>query len=171
MKSFLYSFFIIILLIGCGYRPASSYAKTAIEGDVYVDLKIDIDNSQNSVLVKDAMNEMILNQFNATLSHNKKDADTYVTVSLSSISHTSLSKDDDGYTKSYRTSVSIKMSYNKIGEEIKSVSVSDYYDYSVDTDSVITDQKKKVAIKIAATKALSNIFSKIAVKSMQTSDQ
>jgi len=171
LKSFLYLFLTVFIFIGCGYKPASSYAKTAIEGDVYVDLKIDINNSQNSVLVKDAMNEMILNQFSASLTNNKEEADTYVLVSLSGVSHRSISSDDDGYTKSYRTTVSINVSYNKVNEEIKSLSVSDYYDYTVDSDSIITDQKKKVAVKIASTKALSNIFSKIAVQSMQSSDK
>ncbi len=170
MKSFVYSFFIITLLVGCGYKPSSYYAKTEIEGKVYVDLKIDIDNTQNSVYVKDAMNEMILNQFNASLTHDRKKADTYVLVALSSVSHTSISSDSDGYAKSYRTTVNIKISYTKIGGTKKSLTVSDYYDYTVDSDSVITDQKKKVAVKIASTKALSNIFSKIAVKSMQTNE-
>lgn len=167
MKTFLYSFFVITLLVGCGYKPSSSYAKTEIQGDVYVDLKIDIDNTQNSVYVKDAMNEMILNQFNASLTNNKEKADTYVTVELTGVSHTSFSSDDDGYAKSYRTTVSIKITYAKVGEDTKSVSVSNYYDYTVDSNSVITDQKKKVAVKIASTKALSNIFSKIAIQGMK----
>ena len=171
MKSFVYLFLVGTLFLGCGYKPSSYYAKTAIEGKVYVDLKIDIDNSQNSVFVKDAMNEMILNQFDASLTHDRKEAETYVLVALSSVSHTSISTDDDGYAKSYRTTVSIIMSYNKLNEAIKTVSVSDYYDYTVDSDSVITDQKKKVAVKIASTKALSNIFSKIAIKSMRNSDK
>lgn len=171
MKSLIYSFFIITLFIGCGYKPSSSYAKTAIEGNVYVDLKIDIDNSQNSVFVKDVMNEMVLNEFNASLTNNKKEADTFVLVELSSVSHTSISTGDDGYTKSYRTSVSIKMIYNKVNEKKKTVTVSDYYDYTVDSDSVITDQKKKVAVKIASTKALSNIFSKIAIQNMKKNDE
>ena len=171
MKNFVYLFLITLLFLGCGYKPSSHYAKTAIEGKVYVNLTIDIENTQNSIFVKDAMNEMILNQFNASLTHDRKEADTYVLVALSSVSHTSISTDDDGYAKSYRTTVNINVSYNKVNEPVKTVSVSDYYDYTVDSDSVITDQKKKVAVKIASTKALSNIFSKIAIKSIQTSDQ
>ena len=168
MKSFLYLLFVTVFLFtGCGYKPSSTYAKSAIEGNVYVDLIVDIDNAQNSVYVKDAMNEMILNQFDALLTSNKDDADTYVSVALSSVSHKSISSDSDGYVQSYRTTVNIKMTYNKLNEKIKSLSVSDYYDYTVDSDSVITDQKKKIAVKIASTKALSTLFSKIAVHSMK----
>jgi len=168
LKSFLYLLFVTVFLFtGCGYKPSSTYAKSAIEGNVYVDLIVDIDNAQNSVYVKDAMNEMILNQFDALLTSNKDDADTYVSVALSSVSHKSISSDSDGYVQSYRTTVNIKMTYNKLNEKIKSLSVSDYYDYTVDSDSVITDQKKKIAVKIASTKALSTLFSKIAVHSMK----
>ena len=167
MKSFVYLFLIVGLFAGCGYKPSSYYAKAEIEGEVYVELEIDIDNTQNSIYVKDAMNEMILNQFNATLTENKEHADTHVLVELGGVSHSSVSSDNDGYAQSYRTTVSIKIKYTKKGKESKTLSVSDYYDYTVDNDSVITDQKKKIAIKIASTKALSNLFSKIAVTSMK----
>lgn len=164
---FLLSSFFILLLIGCGYKPSSYYAKNAITGNVYVELKVDINNAQNSVYVKDAMNEMILNQFEASLTEDKSIADTLVTVLLSSVSHSALSTDSDGYTNSYRTTVNISIIYEKRDEKIKSLSVSDYYDYTVETDSGITDQKKNTAVKIASTKALSNIFSKIAIKTMK----
>jgi len=165
---YLFSFFLsIALFIGCGYKPSSYYAKDAISGDVYVDLVVDIDNVQNSVYVKDAMNEMVLNQFKASLTNDKELADTIVVVSLSSVSHTAMSTDEYGYAKSYRTTVVVSVTYNKRNEEKKTLTVTDYYDYSVDTDSIITDQKKQTAVKIAAAKALSNLFSKIAVNSMK----
>jgi len=167
LKKIIYSFFIVLLFIGCGYKPSSHYAKNAIEGNVYVNLDVDIDNAQNSVYVKDAMNEMILNQFKASITDDKKKADTHVSIVLSSVSHSSMSSDDDGYAKSYRTTVNITMKYNKRDEDIKTIVLSDYYDYTVDSDSVITDQKKREAVKIASTKALSNVFSKIAANSMK----
>jgi len=167
LKSFLYVFLLITLFVGCGYKPSSYYAKTAIKGDVYVDLIIDIDNAKNSVYVKDAINEMILNHFKSTITNDKETADSFVTAELSSVIHTAMSTDEDGYAKSYRTTVVINVTYNKRNEKKKTLSVTDYYDYTVDTDSIVTDQKKQTAIKIASTKALSNLFSKIAVHSMQ----
>lgn len=167
MKILVSLFLIIGLFIGCGYKPSSYYARDAITGDVYVILNVDIENSENSVYVKDAMNEMILNQFKTSITDDKAKAETIVTVALSSVSHKVLSTDNDGYAQSYRTTVNITVSYQKVDEESKSVSVSNYYDYSVDTDSVITDQKKKLAVKNASIKALSDVFSKIAVNSMK----
>jgi outer membrane lipopolysaccharide assembly protein LptE/RlpB len=160
-------FISIGLFLGCGYKPSSYYAKNAISGDVYVELNVDISNAQNSVYVKDAMNEMIMNQFKANLTDDKTKADTFVTVALSSVSHTAMSTDDSGYAASYRTTVSISVTYQKRDQEKRTIRVSNYYDYTVDPTSVITDQKKNVAVKIAATKALTDIFSKIAINDMK----
>lgn len=164
---FLTSYFILFAFSGCGYKPSSYYAKNAIKGDVYVDMEINIDNAQNSVLIKDAMNEVVLNQFKANLTSNKKDADTLVTVNLASLSNTAVISDDEGYIKTYRATVNIDVSYQAKGKSKVSLKVTNYYDYSVDFDSVVTEQKKQEAIKIAATKALSDIFSKIAVSTLK----
>ncbi len=167
MKLLISSFLIISFFIGCGYKPSSYYAKNAITGNVYVELKVDINNAKNSVYVKDAMNDMVLNQFKASLTNDKSTADTLVTLGLSSVSNIALSTDSNGYTNSYRTRVNILVTYQKRDEEIRSLSVSDYYDYAVDTDSSITDLKKNTAVKFAATKALSSLFSKIAINTMK----
>ena len=169
MKYSIFCFIFLILFAGCGYKPTSYYAKNTISGDVYVDVKIDINNAQNSVLIKDAMNEMVLNQFNATLVSNKLNADTIVMVTLSSVSHTAISSDNEGYAKTYRTTVSITVDYKKQNSSNVSIKVSNYYDYSVNADSTLTTQKKQEAVKIAAGKALSDIFSKIAITTLKES--
>lgn len=156
-----------LFMTGCGYKPTSYYAKKSISGKVYVDVKIDINNAQNSVLIKDAMNEMIINQFNATITNKKANADTVVVVSLSKVTHTAIASDNDGYAKTYRTTVIILFNYKKRNSPNVSIKVSNYYDYSVDADSTLTTQKKQEAVKIAATKALSDIFSKIAITTLK----
>lgn len=167
MKYIISLFICFSLFVGCGYKPTSYYAKNAISGNVYVDLLVDITNAQNSVYVKDAMNEMILNQFKANLTDDKEAADTIVIVSLSGVSHSAMSTDDNGYAQSYRTTVKINVLYQKRDQEVKSISVSNYYDYAVDSTSIISDQKKNNAVKIASTKALTDVFSKIAITDMK----
>ena len=169
MRIYTLLFLIFFTFVGCGYKPSSYYAKNEISGKVYITSSIDIENSQNSIVIKDTMNEMIINQFNATLTNDKNLANTLVIVELSGVSHSALSTDNDGYTSSYRTTVTIKVSYKKnLPKEIyKVLSVSNYYDYTVDADSLITDQKKLEATRFASTNALSDLFSKIAVNSFQ----
>ncbi len=123
-------------------------------------------------MVKDAVNEMIVNKFGARLTNNKTIADTVVDVSLGEVSYATLQSDDSGFAKLYRTNVSINFKYKNVATNIsKSLRVSSSYDYSVDADSVITEAKKLESVKIAATKALSNIFSKIAVQSFERIDK
>jgi len=171
LKSIILSFIILnyslFILSGCGYKPTSYYAKNEIRGKVYVDLKIDMNNSQNAVFVKDAMNEMILNRFNAYLTQNKEEAETYVFVKLANVSHSVLASDNEGYAKTYRANVTISVMYQKRDEVKKNISVSNYYDYNVETNSLVSDQQKQEAVKNAAIKALSDLFSKIAVNSFK----
>ena len=105
------------IFTGCGYKPTSYYAKSAINGKVYVDIDMNIDNSSNSVIIKDIMNEMVLNQFEAQLTHNKDIADTHINVKLLDIEQKAISSDNQGYVSLYRTTVYIKIRYKKRDEK------------------------------------------------------
>jgi hypothetical protein len=169
LKFYLSYFILVFLVTGCGYKATSNYAKNEITGKIFVISSIDIENSQNSIIIKDTINEMILNKFNATLTSNKSIADTIIVIKLSGISHQALSTDNEGYTDLYRTSVDISVKYknNNIDTSYKSLSLSNYYDYTVNSDSLVTEQKKLEAIRLASSTALSDIFSKIAVNSFR----
>lgn len=167
MKSIISICLILGIFFGCGYKPSSYYARDAISGDVYVKLNIDIENSENSIYIKDAINKMIIDQFKTPLTDDKTKAETFVSITLNNVSHSVMSTDNDGYAKSYRTHITILLTYQKRDQKINTIKVSDYYDYSVDEDSVITDEKRSVAVKEAAQKALSDIFSKIAIQNMR----
>jgi len=162
-------FALFILFVGCGYKPTTHYASNEIVGKVFVDSKINIESSENSIIIKDAMNEMVINRFNGTLVNKPSQADTIVIVKLASARNSAISIDNEGYAKAYRMTVKINIQYKKTAsaEGYKSITVSNYYDYSVDADSVVTDRKKEEAKKLASINALSDIFSKIAVKSFQ----
>lgn len=154
-----------LFITACGYKPSSHYAKGAIVSDVYVDVEIGVENSTNTVIIKDIINEMIIGQFGATLTNQKANANTLVKAKFGSISHIALETDNEGYTKTYRTNVTINFEYhNKVSGKKDKLSVSNYYDYGVEKESVLSNQKKEEAIKFASQKALEDLFSKIAVR-------
>lgn len=167
MKNVLLVFIVTVFIIGCGYKPSSHYAKSEIGGLVYTDLNVNIDSAQSSVLLKDSINHIVLTQLGGSLTSQKADADTIVYVKLAGVSHKALTSDDAGYAKSYRTTVSIHVKYNKKDEQSKSFSVSDYYDYSVSSDATLSDQIKDHAIRSAVEKALQELLSKLAVSSFK----
>ena len=165
-KPFLY-LVVLVFLAGCGYKPATYYAKKEITGLVYTNIDINIDSTSNSLLLKDTMNEMVLTQLGAELTDDKEKADTIIDLKLSSVSHSALTGDNKGYARSYRASVFIVAKYTKKAQATKSISVSDYYDYSVASDATVSEQTKAYAAKEAMKKALQELLSKLAVSSFK----
>ena len=151
---------------GCGYKPTSYYAKNEIKGKVYIQSSIDIDNSENSILIRDVVNELVISKFDTTIVNKKDISDMVITASLNSVTHTGLETSEDGYTTLYRATVSISISYkeNRTNGKNKTVTVTNYYDYAVDSDSVVSSEKKLEAVRLASSKALTDIFSKIAIQ-------
>lgn len=159
---------ILLFINGCGYKPASHYSKNAFGNTTYVQMDIDVKSSSQSVLIKDVMNELIISKFNTKLVDSKAKADTVIYLKLNSVSQSAMQTDTEGYVKRYRTTVNISMKYNnKKDKQVKDLTLSDYYDYTVDDDSTITDQKKDESIRIAIQNALSDLFSKIAVSTFK----
>ncbi len=176
LKSFTFTLFIVsyslFTITACGYKPTSYYTKNEISGLVFVNLHVNINYATNSVSIKDTVNEMVIKEFGATLTDNKTSADTLIDIRLDSISFSTLEVDDQGYVTLYRTKVIIKFIYTNVkSKKTKTLKLSAYDDYSVDTDSVITDTNKRESVKIASQKALSEIFSKIAIQSFKTTDE
>lgn len=163
MKKLLILLIAFFIFIGCGYKPTIYYAKSAISGNVYVDVPIDINNAQNTVIIKDAINEIILSRFKANLVNQKALADTFVDGRLLKVSHDAISSDNLGFVKTYRTSVTIALNYQKKDSKKVYLKISNYYDYNVDNDSSLNEQKKQDAVRVAVQKAISDIFAKIAV--------
>jgi hypothetical protein len=156
-----------LLLTSCGYKPSLNYARDSIDGLVYVEVKFSNQNPKNTVLIKDAMNELVITKFGAKLTHHKELADTLIYLKLKSYSLGEVSFDKDGYIKLYRAKVSIATTYSKYANgkksSTKSFTTSGFYDFSIDDDSSITDEKTFEAIKESSSKALNEIISKIAV--------
>lgn len=155
---------LLFTFTGCGYKPSSYYAKGAIEGKVFVDVVLNIKSSNNATYIKDEVNKMVLNRFKGELTDDKKSADSIILINLKSISHSAIVTDSDGYIKTYRATVNAAVTYRSKDDDFKSVSFSDYHDYSIDSSSVISTSKKNEAVRIASMKAISNLFSKIAVR-------
>ncbi len=157
----------LLIFTGCGYKPSVYYAKKEITGSVYVDLDVNIEDPKNSVLVKDAMNELLVHKLGSKLVYNEKLADTRMFVKLNSVSLSELSYNEDGYIKLYKASVSINVRYINSLKKSNSFSVSGTYDFSIDDGGTISDTKRFEAIKSAANKALDEVLSKIAIQTFK----
>ena len=158
--------FLVVLLLfsSCGYKPTSIYTKKVLGENIYVDVSISLTDPQNSVLITDAINEAVISKFRANLVRDKNKASSKLYVSLSSVGFTPLRYDKNGYVVSYKANVGLRTRYiDKQGNK-RVVSSSGEYDFPIEANSIISDNKRFEAIKFGALKAIDELISKISIK-------
>ncbi len=156
--------FVFLFFTGCGYRPSSVYTKRVLGNKIYAEVMIDINDPENSVLIKDAINQAIVSQFKSQITDKKSEANTELYVKFNSIKFVPIAYDSNGYVISYKTEVVLNITYiDKFGKK-GNLDINGTYDFPIEANSVISDTKRFEAIKFASYKAISEFISKIAIK-------
>ena len=157
----------LLVITGCGYKPSSYYTQKILGDKIYTEVYIDINDPENSVLIKDAVNEAIVSRFRSHIVDKKDLANTLFYVKFKSKSFTPIAYDKNGYVVAYKTKVLLNITYiDKAGKK-DSFDVSGTYDFPIEANSVISDTKRFEAIKFASYKAISEFISKISVKGVK----
>lgn len=164
---FLFSF--IFIISGCGYKPATYYTKKEIDGKVFVNLLINLEDPRNVVLIKDAMNEILVHRLGTQLVIDPSEADTILNLELRSVSMLQVQSDADGYSKVYKAVVSINVSYGE-GANKKAFTVSGSNDFTIDSGTTISDTNRYQGIRAASNKALEEVVSRLAINSFKRKD-
>ena len=160
--------FCSLVFNGCGYKPTTHYAKKELSGKVFVKLFVDLKDPQNSVLIKDSMNQLLAHKLDSKLVYDEAVADTIMYIKINSVSMTELQYDAEGYNNLYRAKVSINVKYNKKAEKVsRNFNVSGENDFSLASTTTITDAKRFEAIKSASDEALEEVLSRIAIESFK----
>ncbi len=158
----------LLVITGCGYKPSSYYTKQILGDKIYAEVYIDINDPENSILIKDAVNEAIISRFRSSIVDKKDLANTIFYVKFKSKSFIPVAYDKDGYVVAYKTKVLLNITYiDKTGKK-DSFDVSGTYDFPIEANSVISDTKRFEAIKFASYKAISEFISKISVKGVKS---
>ena len=165
----IFTFAVSFSIVGCGYKPSSYYAKKEMEGNVFVKLNVSLEDPKNSVLVKDAINKLLIQKLGSKLVNDEAISDVVMNIRINSVSIQALQYDVLGYNKLYRAVVVIKVAYfrKEEGSIRKSFTVEGEHDFSVDDGTTITETKRFDAISYATDKALNEVLSKIAVSSFR----
>lgn len=167
LSHLLLSFSVILLLTACGYRPSSHYAKEQLQGKIFVNLSIDLEDPRNAVLIKDAMNEIIVHRLDSEIVYKRSLADTVMDIKLKSVSMNVIQDDELGYNKLYNAVVTIEVKYTT-AEKSETFNVRGDTDFSVSNGTTTIDSTKRFnAIREASSKALEEVISKIAVNSFK----
>lgn len=158
---------LIFIISGCGYKPATYYTKKELKGKVFVNLKINLEDPRNVVLIKDAMNEILVHRLGSKIVDDPSQADTIMNLDLQRVNMGVVQEDTQGYSKVYKATVTVHVDY-KNDTRSGSFSVTGENDFPIDTvDGAITDSNRFQGIKEAASKALEEVISKLAINSFK----
>ena len=158
---------LVLFLTACGYKPTSVYTKKVLGEQIYVKVETSLEDPENSVLIRDAVNEAVIYKFHAKIAK-EKDATSKLLVKLEHVNFQPIEYDSNGYVIAYKTNVTLLTSYHDKREKRKSLKTYGDFDFNIASNSVISDTKRFNAIKEASQKAIDAFISRIAVEGIKS---
>ncbi|MDA3907483.1 MAG: hypothetical protein PF437_00195 [Sulfurimonas sp.] len=155
----------ILILLGfasCGYKPSSKFSRAVMGDKISTSIVISAQDPENTVIIKDAVDEAIIEVFHASL-RDRASSDTHLTLSIANPSYSPIVYDNDGFVIGYRMSVSLSIIRLHSGIS-KSYSVTGTYDFTVAPNAVVTDQERFEAIRFSAAKAIRSFVAKVSAE-------
>lgn len=162
MKKFLALAFVATLFFGgCGYKPSSYYAKQTFGDGVFVNVTMLRSDPENTVIIKDAINEAVITKFKSKIVSEDK-AETKLNVRVDAAAFSPIQYDKNGYVTLYRATVTLNsVAFTKKG--VKNFTSSGSYDFPIEPNSTISDSKRFEAIKNSGAKAIDMLISQISI--------
>lgn len=150
------------LITGCGYIPASHLSKNVLGDSVSTEVVILIQDPQNTVLVKDAVDMAVISKFRTELVA-KSASQTHLKMAIDSVTFTPLRYDTNGYVVTYRTTIVMNIERQSKGKTFHYTTRGNY-DFDIEPNAIISDQARFEAIRQGADKALDVFIAKIAAE-------
>lgn len=154
-----------MILAGCGYAPASHYAKKIVGESVSTEVVISMEDPQNTVIIKDAVDMAVITKFRASLV-SKNSSQTHLKFTIRSVRFSPLRYDTNGYVITYRTTVSMGVE-RTTGASKGNYHVAGVYDFDIEPNAIISDQARFEAIRQGAQKALDSFIAQVAAQGTQ----
>lgn len=160
MRYIIFLFFILFVLNSCGYRPMSYFANKALGDKVCVKMKPNLENIEESVRIKDTINEAIYTRFNSRVV-DESEADTILNVDVENIKDGIIATNAQGFATFYRVYVTIRYTFNH-NDKTFSYTNPGYYDYAASLTSPLTTySNRSTAIIEAAKQSLDRFISQV----------
>lgn len=153
---------LILSLSSCGYKPSAKYVRDVTGETISTNITISAHDPENTVIIKDAIDSAIIEVFHASLT-TRKLSQTHLNIGLRNPTYTPLQYDNNGYVISYRANIVLKITrYNN--KRKKKYITRGNYDFSIDANSVITDQQRFDAVRFSATKAIRSFIAQVSAE-------
>jgi hypothetical protein len=151
-----------LLLLGCGYKPSSKYSREVVGEKISTSVVISAQDPENTVIIKDAVDEAIIEIFHASLT-SKHYSDTHLTISISPPRYSPIQYNADGYIIGYRATITLGIQ-RQTGDINKNYKTSGTYDFSIAPNAVVTDQERFDAIKFSSIKAIASFVATVSAE-------
>ncbi len=157
---FVLFFCVGLFICSCGYKPMAYYANKALGNKVFVKLVVNLENPEESVKIKDMVNEAIASRFHSRTT-NKDEADSILEVNVENIQDTIIGTNAQGIATFYRVFVNLSFKF-KHNDKTHAFINTGYYDYASSLGSpTITYNNRSTAIIEAAKQSLDRFISQI----------
>ncbi len=153
---------LMIAISGCGYKPSAHYAKQVIGEKVSTEVTISLEDPENTVVIKDAVDAAVIMRFKSSLV-SRGASDTHLVIKLKNVSFSPFQYDENGYVVAYRTNVALNITRITNGKK-KAYNVSGFYDFSIQAQAIISDQARFDAIKFGASKAINSFIAMVSAE-------
>ncbi len=158
---------ILVLFTSCGYKPTAIYTREVLGDKIFADVKTSLSDPENSVLIKDAINEAVISKFHSKLVSKRDLATATLDISIKSVKFEPIEYDTNGYVIAYKSSVILETNYKDKSKKEQVITTSGDYDFNIQTLSVISDSKRFNAIKEASQKAIDAFISQISIRGVK----
>ena len=152
----------VMMLTGCGYTSAAHYTKSVVGNSVSTEVLISMEDPQNTVIIKDAVDTAVITKFRTSLT-SKSASQTHLKIKIASVTFSPLRYDTNGYVTTYRTTVSMNIQRIR-GDKVHSYNTSGMYDFDIEPNAIISDQARFSAISVSAQKAIDAFIAQIAAE-------
>lgn len=152
----------LVLLAGCGYRPTSHAAQPVVQERVSTQVIISMQDPDNTVLIKDALNEAVVTRFRTSLV-DRAHAQTHLRIALRDTEFIPIRYDTNGYIISYRAIVTLDID-RSTGEFHRRYTTHGSYQFTIEPNAIISDLVRFDAIKFGSEKALDAFVAAVAAE-------
>ena len=153
---------VMIIGAGCGYKPSSHYAKQVMGETVSTEVVISMEDPENTVIIKDAVDSAVIMRFKASL-RERNEAQTHLNIRLESVSFSPLQYDLNGYVVAYRTTIRLNIT-RTTQKRSKRYNVSGIHDFAIEPQAIISDQARFDAIESGALKAIDSFIAMVSAE-------
>lgn len=149
-----------VMSVACGYKPMAFFANKALGDKVCVKMRPNLENTEESVRIKDTISEAIYSRFHSQIV-DEKQADTILNIDVQNIKDTIIATNAQGFATFYRVYVTINYSFTR-NDKTYSFNNPGYYDYAASLNSPLTTyNNRSTAIIEAAKQSLDRFVSQV----------